>query len=93
VAGESRWNEKPRTVGGAYPTKEVAEGNERPVVVPVVVDIVEVELAVGTIADEVRRVEVVGLRVAPEAALPNVRCAVRATAPRPLRLDPSLSWA
>ena len=46
--------------------RKIAEGDEGPVVIPVVVDIVEVELAVRVITNEVRRVEVARLRVTPK---------------------------
>ena len=49
--------------------ERVAEGDEHPVVIPLVVDIVQVEIPVRVIVVEVRRVEVTRLRITPEHLL------------------------
>jgi hypothetical protein len=46
--------------------EEVAEGHEGPVVVPLVVDIVEVQVPFVVVTIEVRRIQIAGLRVAEE---------------------------
>lgn len=45
---------------------EIAEGHEGVVVIPLVINVVQVELPVVVVAVEVRRVEIAGLRIAEE---------------------------
>jgi hypothetical protein len=59
---------------------EVAEGHEAPVVVPLIVDVVQVEVPVIVVTIEVRRIEVVAVREEPPSYAPH---AIRITTPLP----------